>query len=221
MTSRGPLLTLLAVVVLGGVFFAVDANAARSASDDAAAPAAAATTPPAAATTAAPTTAPAPVVQQAVYAGRSPAREITVAIAVKDGRAVAYVCDGKAVEAWLDGTLAGDRLSLTGRDGAALTGTATPDTVTGEVTAGGRKWSFSARVAGKPAGLYEGRADVRGVANRIGWIVLPDGTQVGVWSAGGVEQPAPPLDPAAGTAVVDGTPVQVVVLDGSRPVTGS
>jgi hypothetical protein len=224
MASRGPLFTLLAVGVLGAALFVVNATTARpEPAAPAAAAAPAATAAPPATTTGPPATSAAPVVAQAVYAGRSPGREITVAIAVKDGRAVAYVCDGKAVEAWLDGTLSGDTLRLTGRNGASLTGKATPDTVTGEVSAGGKSWTFSARVAGKPAGLYEGRADVQGVANRIGWIVLPDGTQVGIRSttAGGVE-PAPPLNPAApGSVVVDGTTVQVTALDGSQPVTGS
>lgn len=216
MASRGPLLTLAAVVVLGGVLFAV--NAANARPDDTATTAAATAAAPATTTTAA---AVAPVVQEAVYAGRSPGKEITVAIAVKDGRAVAYVCDGKTVEAWLDGTLSGDRLALAGKDGAALTATATPDTASGDITIGAKKWTFTARVAGKPAGLYEGRADVNGVANRIGWIVLPDGVQVGILSVAGAEpEPAPPLDPAApGAVTLDGTPVQVRSLTGAEPVT--
>ncbi|HXV91723.1 MAG TPA: hypothetical protein VD813_00385, partial [Pseudonocardia sp.] len=72
-----------------------------------------------------------------------------------------------------------------------------------------------------PAGLYEGRADVRGVANRIGWIVLPDGTQTGVASGGGEKTPAPRLDPGSpdGTTL-DGVPVQVRSISGADSVVG-
>ena len=45
---------------------------------------------------------------------------MTIAIAVKDGKAIAYVCDGKKIEAWLDGTLQGDTLALTGKGGASV-----------------------------------------------------------------------------------------------------
>jgi hypothetical protein len=217
----GPLLTLLAVVVLGTVLLLFDAYRANpsAASTQAAAPVTAAPPTTAPTTTAAPpptTAPPVPVVAQAVWAGRSPGREVTIAIAVKDGRAVAYVCDGKAVEAWLDGTLSGDRLDLKGPAGQ-VTGTATADAATGEITVGQRRWTFDARVAGKPAGLYEGRADVRGVANRVGWIVLPDGTQVGLARAAGAVRPAPPL--TAGGAEIDGVAVTVRELTGADPVT--
>jgi hypothetical protein len=49
----------------------------------------------------------APAVAEKAYTGRSASDEVTVAIAVKDGKAVAYVCDGDNVEAWLKGTLTG------------------------------------------------------------------------------------------------------------------
>ncbi|GAA1847799.1 hypothetical protein GCM10009836_29290 [Pseudonocardia ailaonensis] len=220
MWSRGPLFTLLAVVALGTGLLLSDAYQARSPDTPGAAPAAAAAP---AATTAPPPTAPppsstppVPVVDQAVWAGRSPGREVTVAIATKAGRAVAYVCDGRSIEAWLDGTLTGDRLELAGPAGR-VTGTATRGAVTGEITVGDRRWTFDARAAGTPAGLYEGRADVRGTANRIGWIVLPDGTQVGLTRSAGTVRPAPPL--VSGAADLDGVPVTVRALTGTEPVT--
>jgi hypothetical protein len=70
-----------------------------------------------------------------------------------------------------------------------------------------------------PAGLYEGRANVRGVATRIGWIVDGEGDVTGVANAGGARRPAPALDPANPTAVrINGVPVEVTPLGGDDRV---
>lgn len=228
MKRYGPLLTLLVVAVLGGLLFVVNragdpANNTTPAAAAATAPAAAAATttpkaPPAAPTTTTPA-APAAAAVQRAYAGRSSGNEVTVAIAIKDGRAVAYVCDGKNIEAWLEGKVTGETLSLTGANGATITGTATAANSLGTVTVGGKQWPFAAKTVEGKAGLYQGRADVRGVVNRIGWIVLDDGTQTGILTAGGERKPAPPLDPAnLGSVTVDGVPVTVEQLDGNDQV---
>lgn len=57
-----------------------------------------------------------PTLTEAVFTGRSSGNELTVAVGVKDGRAAGYLCDGNKVEAWLEGTLSGDQLSLHGRN---------------------------------------------------------------------------------------------------------
>ena len=108
-----------------------------------------------------------------------------MAIAVKDGRAVGYVCDGKKIEAWLEGTLSGSDLALKSKDGTStITATADDKQSFGTVAVSGKEWPFAAKAASSPAGLYEGRAQVRGVLNRIGWILLQDGSQTGVWNRG-------------------------------------
>jgi hypothetical protein len=213
MKRQAPLLTLAAAAVLGGGLLAADIAATPTAGTATAAAstgAAAGTEAPGA--SAAPAAAPAaaaPVVAQAVFAGRSAGREVTIAIAVKDGKAVAYVCDGKKIEAWLEGTLTGDRLDLKGPGGAAVDGTATATAATGTVTAGGKSWPYTVKVVKAPEGLYEGRADVRGVATRIGWIVV-DGKQTGLRRDGERVLDAPALDPSDPRGVVvDGTPVTV------------
>ncbi|QJY44410.1 hypothetical protein [Pseudonocardia broussonetiae] len=214
MTRYAPLLTLGAVAALGGALLAVDVL-----SDPGQAP------PPAPAAAAAPAAAPAaepvavvpdpPAVAESVWAGRSSGNEVTVAIAVKDGRAVAYVCDGEQVEAWLEGTLTGSALALEGADGAVLTGTVDATAALGSVTAGGGTWPFAAKVVQAPDGLYDGRANVDGVATRIGWISV-DGTVTGGARAAGEVVDAPALDPSAPDAVVlDGAPVTVTVVDGA------
>jgi hypothetical protein len=234
MRRYGPLLTVLVVAVVGAVLFIANsagnpanqpAAAAVVAASPAAAPSAGATPSPAAAAAAAtpPAATPAaaaPVVAQKAYAGRTAGREMTIAVAVKDGRAVAYICDGKKVEAWLQGTLSGSELTLRGT--ATVTGTVDAGKVTGSITVNGRSYPFTAAAVTAPAGLYQGRADVKGVATKIGWIVLGDGSQTGIRTpAGGVPGPAPALDPTRLDGVtVDGAPVTIKVIGGSDEVIG-
>ncbi len=224
MKRFAPLLTLAAVAVLAGSLLAINVATTPTSGEAAAvastAPAAAAAPAPAATeAAAAPTTAP-PAVAQKVYAGRSAGNEVTVAVAVKDGKAVAYICDGKKVEAWLKGALAGAKLTLTGPNGATITGTVDDKGSFGTVAVGGKEWPYSAKAVQAPQGLYQGRSDVKGVAAKIGWIVLPDG-QVGVETSAGVSEPAPPLDPAnLGGVVIGGSPVTVTALTGTEQAVG-
>ena len=206
---RGPLLTLLAVAALAAALVGVN-MAGRTA--PAAQPAAAPTAPAPAPTAAPPTTPPPPA--EAAYAGRTAGNEATIAIALKDGRAVAYLCDGKKVEAWLEGTVEGSTLSLTGPDGATVTGELTDGAVFGQAAAKGKEWPYSAALATPPAGTYRGRVSVAGVQKRIGWNVLPDGSVTGIVSDPNGAAPAPPLDPAARTASLDGVPVDVELVTG-------
>jgi hypothetical protein len=178
----------------------------------AAQPVAAPAAPAAAPTPAPPTTPPPPA--EAAYAGRTAGNEATIAIALKDGRAVAYLCDGKKVEAWLEGTVEGSAFSLTGPDGATVTGELTDGAVFGQAAAKGKEWPYSAALATPPAGAYRGRVSVAGVQKRIGWNVLPDGSVTGIVSDANGAAPAPPLDPAARTASLDGVPVDVELVTG-------
>jgi hypothetical protein len=229
MRRFAPLLTLLAVVVLGGALFALNIlgdPGSKNARPSAAVGAAPATAAVAAPPTAAPATAPAaeaPAVAEKAYAGRSSGNEVTVAIAVKNGRAVGYICDGKRVEAWLEGSVSGSDLSLKSADGkSTIVGTVDEAKSLGTVAVGDKEWPFAAKDAASPAGLYEGRASVKGVLNRIGWIVLPDGTQTGMLKAGTTEVTAPLLDPAHPESVmVDGVPVAVRTIGGADAVIGS
>jgi hypothetical protein len=223
MSKRGPLLTMLAVALLGVGLIGINMTGASTREQDTSgtvAPLAQATAPadPAAPGQAAPPAA-APSANafptEAAYAGRTAGNEATIAIAVKDGKAVAYLCDGKQVEAWLQGTATGAALSLTGPDGAKLEGNLDNAAVFGRATAKGKEWAFSAATAKSPAGAYKGQVSVAGVTKRIGWTVLQDGTKTGlVSSSDGRLAPAPDLDPVNRTATLDGMPVQVSPLTG-------
>jgi hypothetical protein len=223
MKKYAPLATLVAVVLLGAGLLVANmlSNPANQTTAAPAPSAAAAAAPgePAAAEPAPAEPAPVePVVVEKAYTGRSAGNEVTVAIAVKNGKAVAYACDGKKIEAWLEGTLTGDSLSLSGKT-SSITATLDDKASFGTVTVDGKEWPFSAKGVASPAGLYEGRGNVDGVAARVGWIVQEDGSVTGVENAGGSPKPAAALDPTnLGATMSDGSPVTVTALDGASTV---
>jgi serine/threonine-protein kinase len=146
------------------------------------------------------------------YAGYTTGGAATIAIAVKDGQAIAYLCDGKRAESWLQGIAVDGTLTLSGTHDGSLTGRYADGVATGSVTAGGRQWTFRAPVATAPSGLYRASAEVRDATIVAGWIVLADGSQVGLLDTDDVPGVAPRLDPATGTATVDGTPLSATRL---------
>jgi hypothetical protein len=164
-------------------------------------------TPP---STTAPSKPPPTVAPPAVYAGRTNERVASLAIATKGERAAAYVCDGRRLEAWLTGTYLNGRLTLSSKTGERLTATITSNAATGTFTLSGRTLRFAITKAGPPAGLYRARNST----STIGWIVLPDGKQVGV-DNDGTPAPAPQLDTTSRAATVNGVHVtaQAVIGD--------
>ena len=134
---------------------------------------------------------------------------------MKGGRAVAYVCDGRRVEAWLTGTFVSGRLALRSRAGDVLTGNLTGGAVSGTVTVRGRQLRFAIDKADPPAGLYRAKTTSNSAVSVIGWIILPDGTQVGIENDG-TPGPAPQLDPASGNATVGGATVTADSIAGDE-----
>lgn len=161
---------------------------------------------------------PALTASRAVYAGRSSDGQFTLAITVDNGKAAAYLCDGKKLEAWLQGMISDEKVSLSGRNGADLTGTINGQAVFGTVAAGGKIWSFSADLAEPPAGVYQATMTINGLASRVGWVVLPGGIQAGVINLGGTEASAPQLNTATGSFTVNGTSYPAVPVRGGDTV---
>jgi hypothetical protein len=153
----------------------------------------------------------APAKLPAVFAGRTNEREASLAIATKGERAAAYVCDGRSLEAWLVGTYRNGQLVLRSKTGERLTAAVTGNTATGTFTLSGRTLRFAVAKAGPPAGLYRARNST----STIGWIVLPDGKQVGV-DNDGTPAPAPPLDTTTRAASVNGVPVTARAIVGDE-----
>jgi hypothetical protein len=192
--KRGPLVTLVTAALVGAGLLTANAltDPARtraevpaSAATTAAAVPAAATTPTTAppsstttasvsattTTTAVTTTAAAAYPAEAVYVGRDANRRISVAVAVRDGKAAAYVCDGKSLESWLTGTVSGDTATLSsGSDRLLAEHDAGWLDVTGTVR--GRALYIRAKLASEPAGLYRLSATD---GTTIGWIISVDG----------------------------------------------
>ncbi len=146
-----------------------------------------------------PSPTPSPTVGEAVFAGRTEDGRTSVAVVVVAGRATAYLCDGRELEVWLEGSLSGSRLDLAGQDGATLTGTVDGDVVAGRVVAPSLTASFEGTAAPQPAGVYRARVTVEGVELLIRWVVFPDGDQVGISSSAGVPAGAPRLELPEGT----------------------
>jgi len=148
------------------------------------------------------------------YAGAVKGGGASVAISVKGGTAIAYVCDGTKVEAWMHGTAKTDALSLAGEDGASLKAKYTDGKLSGTIKSDGKKWTFHVKTVQAPSGLYRAARNVRSAKVVGGWIVY-EGKQVGMLNSDGVETPAPPIDLTTRTVTIDGTQVQTTVVDGS------
>ena len=158
-------------------------------------------------------------VVQAVYTGRSSGNQVTLAVDTEGDKAAAYICNGKTIEAWLQGSVTGNQVSLTGNKGASLTGSLSGLDMFGTVTAGaGLSFPFSAELSPRPAGVYQARIVVNGLATRIGWAVLPDGTQVGVAAAGTTKYPAPPLDLSNDSFTLGGASFTAAAVAGNETV---
>jgi hypothetical protein len=157
---------------------------------------------------------------KATYAGRVGGGGGSVAVSIHGNQVIAYVCNGSTVEAWLKGTVDGNRLVMTGKNHARLSATYGYGKVSGDVVAHGTDYSFSVPVVSKPSGLYRATAVVRGATIKAGWIVLPDGSQVGsLEPASNSDEPsateAPELDVATGTARAGDLVLQAVPVDGA------
>lgn len=238
MAQRGPLVT--AVVVVGGLVGLMTANASgglvtagnTTADQDKVAATGTETTEPTLPTTTEPaappvtTEPPAPPVSstteppappkpafpaEVVYAGRATDSRLAIAVAVKGDEAAAYLCDGAKVEAWLKGTAVNGTVNLKSKDGSAtLTGELVDVSLNGTVKLAGQPQQFSLAVAPAPAGLYRGE----GGTTTLGWIILPDGSQVGIARSASGTAPAPKLDPAKGGVTVGGQRVAAAKVSG-------
>ncbi len=228
MKIKTPYITLLTGAVLGAVLLVASMLATPKAP---ASPAAAATPAPASSATAQPSpasptptaTAVANVPARANYAGEVNGGGASVAISIHRGQAIAYVCNGSVIEAWLKGTAAGGHLTMTGQGRARLSAAYRSKKAVGHVVAHGIRYTFSAPAVHKPSGLYRSIAVVRGAKIKAGWIVLPDGSQVGSLEAN-ADAPetsatrAPMLDMTTGTAQDGNTVLVATPISG---VTGS
>ncbi|MFD8215361.1 hypothetical protein ACFV2U_16890 [Streptomyces sp. NPDC059697] len=211
MKRPGPLLTLLAGLLLAVFMLTLNATTGTknaSSSYQEASPSATPQASPPATSTSPPSSPPPPsksAQPNADYAGRTDDNSSAVAVSLRGGKAIAYFCDGRSKESWLKGDVKDDgTMKLTGKHGAELNGTLNGRSIRGTVDLGGQRYAFTADKAVKPSGLYRATATVRGAKLDGGWIVLPGGKQVGILDRDGKPAAAPAIDPETGTVTVDG-----------------
>jgi serine/threonine protein kinase len=229
---RGPLITLgaaaLVAAVMAGLNVSADAGARTSSlvtqvsipppvspveagpsGSSTAAPGPAGTLPPTSEVALPPLSTAGPEKLRVTMAGKVDDDAGTLAISIRDGQAIAYICDGDRLEAWLKGTARNGLLNLTGKKDSKITGLFDANRAAGEITVEGRSHRFEIGVVRKPSGLYRLAGQVGGARVAGSWIVLPDGRQVGVLIRGDGEQigPAPVLDVTNRTTTVDGATV--------------
>lgn len=142
-----------------------------------------------------------PTPKRADYAGVAQGNGGLLALSIKNGKAIAYFCDGR-VESWLKGTAENNTVTLAGK-GSLITAALGDGKAQGRLQVGKAKWRFSAPVVKKPSGLYRASAVVRGAKVVGGWIILPGGRQVGLVKVGDDSSPAPELTPGS-PVTVDG-----------------
>jgi hypothetical protein len=217
---RSPLVTLAAVALAFVIMFTVNmlSGPPGSSSTGSAGPTAAPTTAagPQQTASATPSASETPedseFPEQVVYAGRTDDGPAAIAVAVLGNQAAAYVCDGRNVESWFRGTVEGGRLSLKSKSGEALQAELDGDHLKGTVQIKNDTQKFDINEAGKPAGLYR----ARGSKTTIGWIVLEDGSQVGVQTTGADSSAAPQLDPDNPQVMVDGESLDAAAVNGGE-----
>ena len=237
MKRRTPLITLLSGAVLGialwiasmvaaspspgGSGYGAAASLPVSATPAATATAAAVPSTQVPSASTAPATSPAATageLEHANFVGMVTGGGSAIAISIRNGRAIAYFCNGKTMDAWMSGVLANGKLMLTGKRGAHAEVNITPGHAQGMVMVNGTPHAFSVTTANRPAGLFRATAVVNGTPVKAGWIVLASGAKIGSLeinpnSAAPVTQAAPPLDLATLTAVDDGVTLTATPID--------
>src|SRR5262245_12429798 len=184
MKRRSPLITLLSGAVLGIALWIASMVAASPAPGGSGYGAAGSlpvsATPAATATSAAvpstPALASSPTattggLEHANFVGMVTGGGAAIAISVLNGRAIAYFCDGKTMDAWMSGTMADGKLLLTGKRGAHAEVNVSAGHAQGMVMVNGTPHAFSVTTANRPAGLFRSIAVVKGTPVKAGWIV--------------------------------------------------
>lgn len=209
MKRSGPLFTLLGGLLLALLMLSLNATTGTSTTSSAGGEKPATKVSPSPApdptkTTTPPGPSPSPP-GNADYAGRTDDDSAAVAVSLRDGRAIAYFCDGRDQESWLKGDVKADgTMRLTSQRGGVLNGELKGSRISGTVDMGQQEYGFTADKALKPSGLYRATDSVRGAEIDGGWIVLPDGQQVGIVKRDGTPSAAPRIDPETGAVTVDG-----------------
>jgi hypothetical protein len=217
---RSPLITLAAVALAFAIMFIVNmtvsppGNSSTETASPPAVPATATAGSPSPTETAA--TSPSPedsrFPEEIVYAGRAEDKAGAIAVAVLGDRAAAYFCDGRNIESWFRGSVKEDEISAESKAGATLEARLDGNHIKGTVDLDNEKLKFEINEAKKPAGLYR----AQGSETTIGWMVLEDGSQVGVQTTGAESAAAPGLNSGNPQVTVDGEKLNAAPVNGDE-----
>lgn len=169
----------------------------------------------------------APAAPTTTFVGKVDGSSAYIALVSDANRLLGYVCDSKRTSGWIAVAAIRDRTAILSTRGGNRLGQATfsADGVSGAVTVGGRRRTFSARRSSGDAGLYRAarveRRDGRLSAGEVelGWVVLPDGTQRGGTNIGTSDVPlvrsAPRLSPGTTNVSVNlaGSTIKVALTN--------
>jgi len=110
------------------------------------------------------------------FVGRVAASTLQVAVVVRQGSVVAYVCDGRSIGRWMTGSADGSRLVARAEDGSTLRATLAGGRVQGRVhLAGASARRFSAVGAEGGRGLFRRVRAAGGRREVLGWILTRAG----------------------------------------------
>ena len=218
MSTKGPLLTLGAVALLGAALLLANISN-ESAPPQSINPSASSVS-----ASASPSSPPSPTQPppeafpaKADYVGKIPTdrRVMTLEITVEGDKAIAYACDGKSVEVWLRGSAVNGAVSLSNKDKTShLTGQLVGGSVTGVLSIDQDQWNFTAAPARPPAGLYVYLEN----GSRDSWIIDQNNGVTGVVrNPDGSKSPAPPLS-INGTAVINNKTITATRVEGNSNV---
>ncbi|OBA77036.1 hypothetical protein A5641_19945 [Mycobacterium sp. 1554424.7] len=220
MSTKGPLLTLGAVAVLGAALLLANVSneSAPPQSINPSASSVSASASPGSLSPQSPTLPPPEAFPaKADYVGKIPTDSgaMTLEITVEGDKAIAYACDGKSVEAWLRGSAVNGTVSLDNKDRTShLTGQLVGGSVTGILSINQDQRNFTAAPAQPPAGLYVYLEN----GTRDSWIIDQNNGVTGVVRRpDGSKSPAPALS-INGTAVINNKTITATRVEGNSNV---
>jgi hypothetical protein len=160
------------------------------------------------------------------YAGEVQGGAAAIAISVHGTHAIAYLCNGASMDAWMTGTAVNGHLTLNGKNGAHLDASFDSKGTSGTAVVDGTSFQLPLQTERltvqkqKDAGLFRATGTVGGKTVKAGWIVLQNGKTIGSIetnpaSATPPTTGAPALDLATLTAQDGGTVLVATHISGA------
>lgn len=110
------------------------------------------------------------------FVGEIEGSDAYIAVVYDGANAMAFVCDGHEMWSWLNGSMTGADLALSGSNGTTLAGTLADGAITGTFTGmglSGNAFEVTPVTAGE--GVYRTVVDMNGDDYTLGWIMTTDG----------------------------------------------